>query len=171
MENDFREIDPVTMDGNPFQMIGFDWMLITAGSMESWNTMTASWGGFGHLWDRNVTYCFIRPQRHTFNFIEKDEFYTFSFFPSKYRNALTYCGTHSGKDVDKAKEAGLTPVKGKFDTVYFEEARLVVICKKLYTHDMERKLILQSAITDEYYPPDNDIHRMYIGEVMTCLVK
>ena len=64
--------------------------------------------------------------------IEKNDFYTLSFFPEKYRDVLNYCGTHSGKDVDKIKEANLTPIFNEA-APFFEEANMVLICKKIYT--------------------------------------
>jgi len=169
VQNGLKEIDPLHIQDNICRLIGSDWMLITAGNIGSYNTMTASWGGLGHLWDRNVSFCFIRPQRWTFNFVEKSEYYSFSFFDEKYRDVLNFCGSNTGRYVDKAEKTGISPVEGPFGTVYFKEARLVIINKKIYTHDMEREHILAPGVVDEYYPPDNDIHRMYIGEVVKCL--
>ncbi|MFC1557113.1 flavin reductase [candidate division KSB1 bacterium] len=171
MEHSFKKAIPELLEINPFSLIGADWMLITAGPIDSYNTMTASWGGLGHLWDKNITCCFIRPQRYTFGFIEKAEYYTFSFFGEKYRYVLNYCGNHSGKNVDKAEKTGITPVEGPNGTVYFAEARLVIVSKKLYTHDLDRNNILEKDIIGEFYPPDNDIHTMYIGEVTECMTQ
>ncbi len=95
---------------NPFKLIGSDWMIITAGSPESFNLMTAAWGGLGVLWQKNVGFCFVRPTRHTYSFMEKSDRYTLSFFSDTYRSILTFCGTQSGRDVEKIAETGLKPI-------------------------------------------------------------
>ena len=164
----FREIRPELLTENPFKLIGADWMLITAGTAESFNTMTASWGGLGILWERQVCFCFIRPTRYTYEFIERAENFTLSFFEERYRKALSYCGSHSGRDADKIREAGLTPMKeGGF--VSFSEARLVLACKKIYSQDINPDRFLDPAIEGMY--PKKDYHRMYVGEIKRCLVR
>ncbi len=163
-----KSVRPEEINDNVFSLIGADWMLITAGTMESYNTMTASWGGMGVLWNKNVCFCFVRPTRHTYSFMEKSECFTLSFFTEKYRKVLNYCGSHSGKDVDKVKETGLTPVKSASGAVYFAEARLVMECGKMYFQDIDPSHFLKSGIDGLY--PQKDYHRMYIGEILNCLV-
>ncbi|HUT64815.1 MAG TPA: flavin reductase family protein [Spirochaetota bacterium] len=163
----FDELDPKALNESVFKLIGSDWMLITAGNMESYNTMTASWGGLGHLWNLDVCFCFVRPTRHTHGFMERSETFSISFFEEKYREALDYCGSHSGKDVDKAKETGLTPVSGDRGTVYFDEARIVLECEKIYYQDINPDHFLDSSIESHY--PIKDYHRMYIGRVLKAL--
>ena len=99
-----------------------DWALVTAGNTGSFNTMTVSWGGIGYLWDRPVVYLFIRPERYTHDFIERENFLTVSFYDEKYRRALQICGTKSGRDMDKVAEAGLTPVATEKGSVTFSQA-------------------------------------------------
>lgn len=115
----FREISPSALGGNAIDMIGRQWMLVTAakdGAREgdpcgkTYNTMTASWGGIGVLWGRPVAFVFIRPERHTFSFAEASDYMTLSFFGEERREALAYCGKTSGRDVDKAAACSLTPV-------------------------------------------------------------
>ena len=108
--NKFIEIDPQELTDNVFKLIGRDWMLITAGDERRCNTMTASWGGLGVQWNANVAVSFVRPSRYTYEFLEKGKYYTLSFFDSGYRRALQLCGSKSGRDTDKIKEAELTPV-------------------------------------------------------------
>lgn len=166
MNNKFKVINPEEIQDNTFKLIGSDWMLITAGTMENYNTMTASWGGLGVLWGYNVSFCFVRPQRYTYKFIEESEKFTLSFFDEKYRNALQFCGSHSGRDVDKAKTAGLVPVEDD-EAIYFNEARLVIVCKKIYYQDIEPANFLVPDIENNYLK--KDYHRMYIGKVIKCL--
>lgn len=164
----FIETKPELLTDNPFKLIGVDWMLITAGTAESFNTMTASWGGLGVLWDRKVAFCFIRPSRYTFEFVEKAQNFTLSFFEEKHRKALSFCGTHTGRDIDKVKETGLTPIKEP-GLIYFTEARLVLACRKLYYQDIVPANFLESKINDMY--AKKDYHRMYVGEIVKCLTK
>lgn len=155
-------ITPEQINENTFNLIGKQWMLITAGG-EKYNTMTASWGGFGVLWHKNICWVVVRPTRHTFGFMEKAEHFTCSFFGEKHKKALEYCGSHSGRDVDKAKITGLTPVHEDGMT-YFKEARMVIVCKKIYYQDLDPKKFLDKAIDTNY--PAKDYHRMYVGEVL-----
>lgn len=167
MDKSLIEIRPELITDNTFKLIGADWMLLTAGTPASYNTMTASWGGFGILWNKNICFCVVRPSRYTFNFIDKADTFTLSFFEDKYRDALQFCGSHSGKDVDKAAKTGLSPVESDRDTVYFSEARMVIECRKLYFQDIDPKNFIDSSLDKNY--PQKDYHRMYIGEIVKCL--
>lgn len=163
----FKETNPELLTDNPFKLIGKDWMLITAGSPDTYNMMTASWGGLGVLWERKVAFCFIRPNRYTYEFVRKSPLFTLSFFEEKHRKALTFCGSHSGRDRDKVRESGLTPVKdGGF--IYFQEARLVLACRKLYFQDINPEHFLDDTIHKMY--PQKDYHRMFVGETVKCLI-
>jgi flavin reductase (DIM6/NTAB) family NADH-FMN oxidoreductase RutF len=166
METGFQTLDPESVQDNVFKLIGKDWMLITAGIRESFNTMTASWGGMGVLWDKKVCFAFVRPTRYTFEFLEKSEFYTFSFLEEQYRDILMYCGTKSGRDVNKVIETNLTPIFGN-GTVFFAEARLVMECRKIYVQDITPGNFLDQTM-NEYYPK-KDYHRIYVGEIIRCL--
>lgn len=170
MAQDFRTISPEEIRDNPFKLVGSDWMLITAGPPEAYNTMTASWGGLGVLWNKNVCWCVIRPVRYTYEFMEKAGAFTLSFFDEEFRDALNLCGTESGRDIDKAAATGLTPVAGKLaGTTCFEQARLVLECRKIYTQDLNPELFLDRNIESLY--PQKDYHRMYFGEVMGCFAR
>jgi len=168
MAHSLVEIAPTALGDNVFQVIGRDAMLITAGTPDRFNTMTASWGGWGHLWNRDVTFCFVRPQRYTFGFMEQAEYYTLCFFDKEHQAALDYCGSHSGRDVDKIAATGLTPVTDATNAVYFAEARLALVCRKLYAQNLTVASFIDRGIVDEAYPKA-DFHRMYVGEIVRCL--
>jgi flavin reductase (DIM6/NTAB) family NADH-FMN oxidoreductase RutF len=170
MEATFTEIAPSQIGDNAFRAIGQEWMLITAGTHESFNTMTASWGTWGELWGKPVAICFIRPHRHTFGFMEAAEYFTLSHFAEEHRPALDFCGSKSGRDVDKVAATGLTPLVAPSGAVYFAEARLALECRKLYAQDIEPEKFVDKAIAPVIYPRA-DYHRMYVGEVVRCLVK
>lgn len=120
MEN-FEEIKPAAITENFIKLIGSDWMLVTAGQREHFNTMTASWGGVGFLWNKPVVFVFIRPQRYTFGFIEQEPMFTLSFFTEAYRSALQLCGTKSGRDTDKVAETGLTPMVTEKGNIFLKK--------------------------------------------------
>lgn len=164
-----KEINIKELKENPVCLFDDRWALITAGSMDSYNTMTASWGAMGELWNKDVCFCFIRPQRYTYEFTEKEEYFTVSFFSEKYRQALTYCGRFSGRDVDKAAETGLTPTEIS-GSVSFEQAEIVLLCKKIAFQDINPEGFIDSTVDTSCYP-GKDYHRMYIGEIVSCLVK
>ena len=107
-----QKIDPKTLTMNPFTLIGDQWLLITAGTPEHCNTMTASWGGVGVLWAEPSATCYIRPQRYTKEFVDNSDYFTLCFFDESYRKALNLCGSTSGRDVDKIKECGFTVQAG-----------------------------------------------------------
>lgn len=166
----FKSIAPQELTDNTFKLIGSDWGLVTAGDSESFNTMTISWGGLGVLWNKPVAFTFIRPQRYTFEFLEKKGVFTISFFDEGYRKALGLCGSKSGRDVDKVRETGLTPAFTRDGAPYFEEARLVLVCKKLYAQSFGEKSVIENAAVLPNYNGD-DWHKMYIGEILEVLKK
>jgi len=163
-------LSPEELGENVFKLISKDWFLLTAGTPDKgFNTMTASWGGLGHLWNMNVSFVFVRPQRHTWKFMEKNRLYTMSFFSENHRDALKYCGTHSGRDVDKTAETGLTPWEPGPGAVAFQEARLVMVCRKLYYQDLDPGTMLDDSIPSLY--PEKGFHRVYIGEITETFLR
>ena len=163
--NEFIAISPYEMEGNPFQMIDKQWMLITAGNEDKANTMTASWGGLGVLWFKPVSFAFIRPTRYTYEFVEREEGYSLCFFGEEYREALKLCGTVSGRDRDKIAEAGLT-LRYEDGVPYFDEAQTVMICRKLAAQDMSPDSFVDTSVEKHYH---NDYHRVYTGEIIKVL--
>lgn len=166
----FIKIDPREMDGNVFQRIGEQWMLITAGNKESCNTMTASWGGLGVLWGEHVATAYIRPQRYTKEFVDREKYFSLSFYGEEYRKALGLCGSKSGRDMDKVKECGFTVEYGAGDTPYFAEAELVLICEKLYADELREEKFINTQPAERCYP-EKDWHTFYIGKIVEVLKK
>jgi flavin reductase (DIM6/NTAB) family NADH-FMN oxidoreductase RutF len=169
----FESFDWRSFDENTTELIAESWMLITpgvsgtSGEERRWNTMTASWGGFGHQWNMDVAFVFVRPSRHTFGFMEREEGFTLSFFDGKWKKALELCGSKSGRDVDKAAEAGITPrafpSANSARRVGFEEARIVLSCRKVYSQDLDPGNFIDSSISKCY--PEGDLHRLYVGAI------
>lgn len=168
MADEFIEVNPDDLPDNPFKVIGSQWMLVTAGTAEEFNTMTASWGGFGIMWAKKICTCVIRPTRHTYGFMEKSEMFSLSFFSDEHKKTLLFCGTHSGRDTDKMAETGLTPIEDA-GAIYFKEARLVFLCRKIYYHDIDPGHFIDPSIESNY--PLKDYHRMYLGDIVKCITK
>jgi len=174
--NKLKSIDPKKMQGNIFELIGDKWFLLTAAKKDgSYNTMTASWGGMGIMWGKPVTWTVVRPVRYTYEFMEEADYFMLTFFPEEYRKALNILGTKSGRDCDKIKESGLTPavISGLSESsgllVSFEEAELIIACKKIYYQDVDPARFIETEIDKNY--PKKDYHRMYFGEITDCLAK
>lgn len=160
----FKKIDIEPIETKPIQLISKTWMLITAGKKNDFNSMTASWGGIGYLWKRPVAFIFIRPQRYTLQFVEKEQFLTLSFFDERYRKALNIMGSKSGKDTDKIKESDLTPISTPYGSVAYAEAHYIMECKKLYEEYLRPEHFTEKNIVPEIYHL-NDFHKMLIVEI------
>lgn len=166
-----KEIKPEELLDNPFKLIGKDWLLITAEKDGKVNTMTASWGGVGILWNKNVATVYIRKSRYTKEFIDNGEHFSLCVMSDAYREQLGYCGKVSGRNEDKIAKCGFT-VAYNGDIPYFKESRLVINCRKLYSQEMSADCFNDSAksIVETCYK-DDDWHVMYIAEIENILVK
>lgn len=164
----FEKTEINELEFNPFRLIGKDWFLLTSGNLSEYNTMTASWGQLGFVWNAPVFTTVVRPNRKTFELIKKNEYFTVSFFDEKYRSALNFCGSHSGRDCDKAKETGLTPAE--FDgCTAFEEAKLIFVCRKLYNQDMQSENFIDKSLL-KFYEKD-PLHKAFTGEIVSVYKK
>ena len=177
---EFKRIDAKEIQGNFIEMVADQWALFTAGDKESYNTMTIAWGSLGNIWSKPTTTCYIHPDRYTFEFIEKGDYYTICFFDEEYRQALQFCGSKSGRDYkekNKAEEAGLTPAYTENGAVYFKEAYLVLECKKLYSDQFEADGFATEVVTENsageksVYNDRETYHKFYIGEIVNCLMR
>ena len=149
-----------------FDLFNKGWALVTAGNMDRFNTMTISWGSLGTLWNRPVATVYVKPIRYTHDFLDSNEYFTVSFFDSEYRDDLAVLGTLSGKDGDKVAKTQLTAV-AVGDAVSFKEAKLTLLCRKIYRQDMDKSFMPDFAV--EKYYTDEAEHTMYVGEVVEII--
>ncbi|MGI6279135.1 MAG: flavin reductase [Acutalibacteraceae bacterium] len=163
----FKEISAREIEGNLIKAISEEWMLITAGDKNGYNMMTASWGFVGEMWNNDSVIAMVRPQRYTMEFIEKSDYFTLSFYGNN-KDIHKVCGSKSGRDVDKTALTGLTPVFSD-NTVYFEQARLVLICKKQYVSRLMENDFVDKEPLKHYSA--KDYHNMIIGKIEKVLVK
>lgn len=164
--SEFKEISPSEIRGNLITLIRDEWALICAGNREKFNMMTASWGFFGEMWGKDCVTVAIRPQRYTYGFVESNDTFALCFMGSN-KSVHKICGNKSGRDIDKAAETGLTPLFSD-GTVYFGEARLVIIVKKIYADDLKEDCFCDKSALKWY---NNDLHKMFVGEIIKVLEK
>lgn len=164
-----KEIKAEELQKNPFSMIGKEWMLVTAEKDGRVNMMTASWGGVGVMWGKNVAFIVIRPQRFTKGLVDAAETLSLSFLSEEYRDVLNYAGTASGRDEDKVKKSGLT-VSHEGDAPYFDQAQTVLFCRKLYRQNLDPAGFYDGGLDQKWYP-GKDYHTLYIAEIEKVLVK
>ena len=163
----FKKIEPQQIVRNPFTMIGKDWLLITAEKDGKVNTMTASWGGIGILWNKPVAYIFIRPQRYTKEFVDANNKLSLTVLNESFRKQLNYLGTVSGRDEDKIQKANLS-LQYEDEVPFFEQGELVLICRKLYAQELKKECFLYSSVETQNYP-QKDYHTMYVCQIEKVL--
>lgn len=167
--HNFQKVNFDQMEINPFKLIGKDWMLVTAGNEEKANTMTASWGGVGVMWGKNVVYVFIRESRFTKEFIDREGTFSLSFPEEKYRKEMKFLGAVSGRDEDKIKEAGVHV--GYYEGVpYIDEGNMVMICRVMSQTPIKKEEFIDASIDGTWYA-SGDYHKMYIAEITDILAR
>jgi flavin reductase (DIM6/NTAB) family NADH-FMN oxidoreductase RutF len=163
----FKTFKPRELKLDPFSAIGEDWMLVAAGTEKQANAMTASWGGLGVMWGKDVAYIVLRPQRYTKEFVDARESLSLSFLCGCYKQALSYMGRVSGRDEDKLKNSGLS-VSYRNGVPYFEEADVVLFCRKLYAQGLDESCFIDYSVPKKWYPKE-DYHTLYIAEITEAI--
>ena len=167
----FKEIRPDELKTEPFKLLDKGWALLSAGKEDSFNTMTVSWGAMGTIWGQPAATVYVRPQRYTKEFIDREKTFTLCFFDEEYKKDLGYLGKVSGRNEDKLSACSLSPCfcKGE-DAPVFKEAKLVLVCRKMFAQYMDPEKITDSEVIPRWYP-DSDFHTLYIGAVEKVFVK
>ena len=149
-----------------FSQFDKKWALLTAGTPDKFNTMTISWGGLGTIWGKPVATVYVRKSRYTHEFMDDNEYFTISFYPEEYKKTLGVLGSKSGRDMDKMNASGLSATQVG-ESMTFTEAELTLVCKKLFKQTLPKEN-MPADVADMFYG-DNDLHDMYIGEVVEIL--
>ena len=165
----YKQLSPDKIPGNIIKILNEDWMIITAGTDEKFNMMTAGWGGLGVLYSKPVAICFINPLNYTYQFMETSDTYTFTFYTEAYREALRYCGSNSGRDTDKVKGSGLTPITTPLGSKAFSEAWLIIECRKLVGQSLSHDTLFDEKVKAE--STGKQLPKMFIGEIINVWVK
>ena len=161
-----KKIDASTLTFNPFEKLAKQWALVGAGSMDKFNMMTVSWGAVGVIWGKPSVTAYIRQTRYTKEFVDSSDTFTLTFLKDGNRDALNVLGSKSGRDMDKMKDSGLTPIEVDGE-VMFEEAELVLVCRKRFVQDMPKETF-DNQETLVKWNADKNYHTMYIGEVVAA---
>ena len=164
-----KRTEPKDLKANFFTLLSQRWALLTVADGEGCNPMTVSWGGVGILWNKPVATVYVRPQRYTRGLMDKENYFSLTFLSEELHDVAAFCGSKSGREVDKVKECGLT-VMGDEKAPYFAQGELTLICRKLYQQDMTGESFVDPAVDEKNYP-GKDYHRMYVGEIVAVLEK
>lgn len=151
---------------SPLDIWDRGWFLLSSGDFAAgdYNSMTVSYGSFGTMWNKPFAMVVVRPQRYTWQFLEKFDSFTLCAFPSECRKALEVLGAKSGRQIDKIHPAGLTPIAASMvASPAYDQAHLIVECRKIYFNDFDPRHFLADYIAPGY---NNDYHRMYFGEIL-----
>lgn len=132
--------------------------------------MTIGWASFGIVWNKPILMVMVRKSRHSYGIIEKADNFTVSVpVNMDLKKALTYCGTYSGRDVDKFKEMNLNLKKSKkVDTPIIKECNYHYECKIVFKQDMDPKELKEDIRTKNY--PIDDFHTLYFGEIVESYI-
>ncbi len=163
----YKTVNPRDIKDNLIKCFAEEWALITAGNLNGYNMMTASWGFFGEMWGEDSIAVVVRPQRYTMEFLESSEYFTVSFYGDN-KAIHKICGSKSGRDVNKTLETGLTPVAGE-KYVYFKEARMVLVVKKQFMQPLAETGFLDKSVVERWYK-ENDFHNLIIGKIEKVLI-
>lgn len=165
-----KQINIRDLSENAVKLISDDWALLTAADRDknACNPMTVSWGGIGELWGKDTATVYVRESRYTKTLMDKEAYFSLCFFGGEYKNALSFCGSHSGRDFDKIKETGLTPVY-EDKAPYFKEAKIVLICRKEACLYLDEKSFIDNEIMPKWYA-DGDMHYIYFSEIEKVLI-
>ncbi len=171
MEN-FKLIEPSQLPDNVINLIGKEWLLVSAGDQDKHNTMTASWGAIGYYSNKSVATIYIRPERYTYEFIESKSHFTLTVLEDGHRDALMLLGKTSGRDGDKISKAGLTPIFTELGNPTFKEARVVLECRKIFGQMMSEESFVDNDCYAQWYGDGHgNLHKVYMGIIENCWIK
>lgn len=163
-----QAVDVKTLRPEIFRVLGAQSALLAAGDRDKCNTMTIGWGQMGEVWSRPVCTVYVRPERYTYQFMESKDYFSVCVLPAGAKKTAAVCGSKSGREVNKIEACGLTLAYGAGDTPYFEEAELVLVCRKLYAQDLDAACVSGAGreVVLPFYGEKGGWHRVYMGEVV-----
>ncbi|MEG1448291.1 MAG: flavin reductase family protein [Oscillospiraceae bacterium] len=167
-----RNLEPISTKDISYdinKMFSQELALLTVKNGDKINTMTIGWGSIGYIWKKDVLEIYVRPSRYTYELLENADCYSVSFFDISYKDKLLFCGKNSGRDVDKFTACNFD-VENYNNVPYIAQARLVAICKKLYTANLDTNNFEEEYkyLASDFYK-DGDIHKIFIGEITSLL--
>lgn len=175
MDNSFVSINPKDIQENPIKLFGDDWAVVAAGTKDNFNELTVSWGALGDAWWDNmpIAIIFVSATRYTHKYLEENDTFSINVFPPAYRKALAYIGSHSGKYENKAAATGLNVEFSQEGTPLFTDARLIIECKKIYSHDLDPTKFSETLIGNYAQKKFQGVvpHTVFFGKIVNCWIK
>ncbi len=167
-----KKIEANQLPGNVIDMIGQDWLLIGAGNQDSNNAMTASWGTIGYMFNKPIATIVVRPTRYTAEFIDNSTHFTITVLEDGYRDALMTMGRVSGRECNKVEKAGLTQSFTPMGNPTFEQAKIVLECRKIFKQPMNDSSFIDRELVDKWYDQAHGaFHDIYMGEIVNCWIR
>lgn len=161
---DFRECQVETIKAYDEMRV----LLVGQGHKGSPNVMAIGWGSMGIIWRRPVFTVYVRPSRYTHSLIEESGEFTVNILPPGMEEVTTYCGSVSGRDVNKFEVKGLTPIpSSRLKTPIIKECIIHFECRVIYRNYLD-PAELDKPILTEIYGKTTDFHRIYFGEILAC---
>lgn len=164
----FKSVTADKIPGNYIKLLS-NWTLISSGKGDKQNVMTASWGGIGTLWEKPVAFCFLNPTRYSITTMDSGDTYTISFYTEAYKDAMQYCGSTSGRNTDKIKGSGLTPIQTPSGALAFSEAWMILECRKVLAQPISVDAVTDKSVTEKWNK--DGFHKMYVGEILNVWIK
>lgn len=139
---------------------------LTVSDGKNVNTMTIGWANIGIIWNKPIIMVMVRKSRHTYEIIENAKDFTVSIpLEVDLQKALVYCGSYSGRDVDKIKESQLSLKKSNtIISPIISECDMHYECKIVHSQILTSQN-LENSIKERFYIND-DYHVLYFGEIV-----
>ena len=167
---ELRLIDIKDLKDNAVSLFADNWFVVTAGDESDFNQLTISWGALGQIWGNPSATIYIRNTRYTYPYLNNNQYFTLCAFDEEYRDKVSFIGSKSGRDVNKVEATGLTPKVTELGSVYYDEARLVIECEKVYFNEIiPANILIEEG--QKMYDGNDDTHRMYIGKIVNVWEK
>lgn len=158
-----REIKTFGVFDETIQKMRGEGIILVAGAPP--NPMTIGWGSLGYIWSRPVFQVLVRPTRYTFGLMEESHSFTVNILPDRYKKEIAFCGTRSGRDLNKTESCGFTMQKGeKTTSFYIGESSIHYECRIIHKHRLDPGT-LETSILERSYPL-RDFHMVYYGEIV-----
>jgi len=157
------KINPFAAYHETIEKLSGEGVLIVAGDPP--NPMTIGWGTLGVIWGMPVFTVLVRPTRYTFQLMESSPEFSVNVLPDEFSKQLSFCGTRSGRNIDKIKECGFTMLTGiEISTPFINEAIIHYECRMVEKNKLDPDT-LDLQVIKRYYPL-KDFHTVYYGEIV-----
>ena len=164
-----KDVDFKDYAGYVLKKMASGGVFLTSQYEQTLDTMTIGWGGICYYWKEPVFEAPVRYSRYSHDIIDKSGVFTIS-VPMEgddVSKQIAYCGTHSGRNVNKFAECGITAEKASIVNVpIIKECSLHFECEVIFKHDINKEN-LAPDVDEKWYP---DYHTVYFGKIVACYI-